>query len=157
LKIRPASATVCENYGLVDLAPGWSPASPRGARHSWRLLHNFFGVGAIIVGILAGFEAAGPPWFQYILFSVVSVIALWLFREKLLQLTRPAPSEGVDKLVGEIAVSLEDIPVNGIGKAEMRGTSWTARNIGDKPLARGQRTKVERVEGLTLVVRAEST
>jgi inner membrane protein len=117
----------------------------------------FFGVGALIVGVLAGFEAAGPPWFQYILFSLVSVTALWLFREKLLQLTRAAPSESVDNLVGETAVSLDDIPVNGIGKAEMRGTSWNARNIGDQPLARGQRTRVERIEGLTIFVRAETT
>jgi inner membrane protein len=117
----------------------------------------FFGIGAIIVGILAGFQAAGPPWFQYILFSLVSVIALWLFREKLLQLTRSAPSETVDNLVGETAVSLDDIPVNGIGKAEMRGTSWNVRNIGDQPLTRGQRTRVERIEGLTIFVRAETT
>ena len=117
----------------------------------------FFGIGAIVVGILAGFQFAGPPWFQYILFSLVSVTALWLFREKLLQLTRAAPSELVDNLVGETAVSLDDIPVNGIGKAEMRGTSWNARNIGDQPLARGQRTRVERIEGLTIFVRAETT
>jgi inner membrane protein len=117
----------------------------------------FFGIGAIVVGILAGFQFAGPPWFQYILFSLVSVTALWLFREKLLQLTRAAPSESVDNLVGETAVSLDDIPVNGIGKAEMRGTSWNARNIGDQPLARGQRTRVERIEGLTIFVRAETT
>jgi inner membrane protein len=117
----------------------------------------FFGIGALIVGILAGFQFAGPPWFQYILFSLVSVTALWLFREKLLQLTRSVPSESVDNLVGETAVSLDDIPVNGIGKAEMRGTSWNARNIGDQPLARGQRSRVERVEGLTIFVRAETT
>jgi inner membrane protein len=117
----------------------------------------FFGIGAIVVGILAGFQFAGPPWFQYILFSLVSVTALWLFREKLLQLTRAAPSESVDNLVGETAVSLDDIPVNGIGKAEMRGTSWNPRNIGDQPLARGQRTRVERIEGLTIFVRAETT
>lgn len=116
----------------------------------------FFGVGALIVGVLAGFEAAGPPWFQYILFAVISVVALWLFRERILQLTRPFPSVPVDNLVGETAVSLEDIPVNGIGKAEMRGTSWSARNIGDKPLARGQRSRVERIEGLTIFIRAES-
>lgn len=115
----------------------------------------FFGVGAIIVGILTGFQAAGPSWFQYILFSAVSLVALWLFREKLLQLTRSDSPETVDNLIGETAVLLEDISANGIGKAEMRGTSWSTRNIGDKPLARGQRCKVERVEGLTLFVRAE--
>jgi inner membrane protein len=43
-----------------------------------------------------------------------------------------------------------------VGKAEMRGTSWNTRNIGDQPLARGQRCRVERVEGLMIFVRAES-
>jgi membrane protein implicated in regulation of membrane protease activity len=36
----------------------------------------FFGVGAVVVGVLAGFNVAGPLWFQVILFSVLSVIAL---------------------------------------------------------------------------------
>ncbi|HLN87182.1 MAG TPA: NfeD family protein [Candidatus Limnocylindrales bacterium] len=117
----------------------------------------FFGVGAIIVGILTGFQAAGPTWFQFILFSIVSLLSLWLFREKLLQLTRARSSETVDNLVGETAVLLEDILANGMGKAEMRGTAWNTRNVGDKPLARGQRCRVERVEGLTLFVRAEAT
>jgi membrane protein implicated in regulation of membrane protease activity len=45
--------------------------------------------------------------------------------------------------------------VNAVGKAELRGASLTARNAGDKPLARGQRCTVERVEGLTIFVRAE--
>jgi len=117
----------------------------------------FFGIGAIVVGILARFQAAGATWFQFILFSIVSVLSLWLFREKLLQLTRARSSHGVDNLVGETAVLLEDISMNGIGKAEMRGTSWNTRNVDDKPLARGQRCRVERVEGLTLFVRAEAT
>jgi inner membrane protein len=46
--------------------------------------------------------------------------------------------------------------VNSVGKAEMRGTAWNTRNIGDQPLARGQRCRVERVEGLMIFVRAES-
>lgn len=116
----------------------------------------FFGVGALVVGILAGLQFAGPTWFQFILFSIVSVASLWLFREKLLQLTKARAAEPVDNLVGETAVLLEDISAHGIGKAEMRGTSWSTRNLGDQPLARGQRCKVERIEGLTLFVRAET-
>ena len=52
---------------------------------------------------------------------------------------------------------LETLPLNAMGKAEMRGTSWTARNIGEKPLARGERCTVERIEGLTIFIRAEQT
>ncbi|HVO91193.1 MAG TPA: NfeD family protein, partial [Terriglobales bacterium] len=115
----------------------------------------FFGVGALIVGVLAGCDAAGPLWFQFILFSLISILALWLFREKLLRLTQGTPLHNIDTLVGEIGVAAEDIAINSVGKAELRGASWTARNIGDRPLERGQRCSVERVEGLTIYVRAE--
>jgi inner membrane protein len=115
----------------------------------------FFGIGALVVGVLAGFNAAGPLWFQFILFSILSVLTLWLFRGKLLQLTQGERRENVDSLVGETAVATEEIHLNAVGKAELRGTSWNARNVGDKPLTRGQRCVVERVEGLTIFVRAE--
>ena len=117
----------------------------------------FFGVGAVVVGVLAGLNAAGPLWFQFILFSVFSVLTLWLFREKLLKLTQGGPREVIDGLVGETAVAAEEIPANAIGKAELRGTSWNARNVGEKPLIRGERCRVERVEGLTIFVRAEQS
>jgi inner membrane protein len=117
----------------------------------------FFGIGAVVVGVLAGLNAAGPLWFQFILFSILSVLTLWLFREKLLQLTQGERRKNVDSLVGETAVATEEIHLNAVGKAELRGTSWNARNIGDRPLTRGQRCIVERVEGLTIFVRAEQS
>jgi hypothetical protein len=115
----------------------------------------FFAVGAVVVGVLTGLNAAGPLWFQFILFSTVSVLTLWLFRERLVQLTQSRNEPTVDSLVGDTAVATEDIPINGIGKAEMRGSSWSARNVGERVLVRGERCKVERIEGLTIFVRAE--
>ena len=116
----------------------------------------FFGIGALFVGVLAGFDFAGPAWFQVILFLLVSVVTLWRFRERLLKVTQITTPDNVDSMIGETAVIMEEIPSNGIGKAEMRGTSWNARNIGEKPLVRGERCRVERIEGLTLVVRGEA-
>ena len=117
----------------------------------------FFGLGAIAVGLLAAFESAGPTWFQFVLFSIISVLSLLFFRKKLLELTRGPSTDRVDTYIGETAVALEDISVNGIGKTEMRGTPWNTRNLSGRPLTRGERCKVERVEGLTLFVRAETT
>ena len=117
----------------------------------------FFGLGAIAVGLLAAFESAGPTWFQFVLFSIISVLSLLFFRKKLLEQTRGPSTDRVDTYIGETAVALEDISVNGIGKAEMRGTPWNTRNLSGRPLTRGERCKVERVEGLTLFVRAETT
>ena len=116
----------------------------------------FFGVGAVVVGVLSLMDLAGPLWLQWLLFSVISVGTLVLFRRPLLRMVEPVSrTHDVDSLVGETAVALEDIPAGAIGKAEMRGTSWTARNVGASALARSQRCKVERVEGLMLFVRSE--
>ena len=115
----------------------------------------FFGSGAVVVGVLAGLGAGGPLWFQILSFSILSLLSLWLFREKLLKLTEAAPDQNVDSLIGGTAVAIDAIPVNAIGKVELRGTAWNARNSGNKPLQNGERAKVERVEGLMLFVRPE--
>ena len=36
----------------------------------------------------------------------------------------------------------------------MRGTSWSAKNVGEDAIARGKKCRVERVKGLMLFVRA---
>jgi membrane protein implicated in regulation of membrane protease activity len=64
---------------------------------------------------------------------------------------RPA----VDTLVGETAIVSEDIAAGAVGKAELRGTSWTVRSRAMEALRRGQRCRVEQVDGLTLWVKAE--
>jgi len=116
----------------------------------------FFGVGALVVGSLVGLGYGGPLWAQWLLFSVISIVTLALFRQRVLRLLddrKPAPA--MDTLEGEVAVLLEDLAVGTIGKAELRGTVWTAQNVDDRLLARGQRARVSQVDGLTLKLRAE--
>lgn len=115
----------------------------------------FFGIAAIIVGMLAGLGLAGPDWLQWLLFSVLAVGSLVLFRERLIARFRAHGEERPDNLVGEIAVLAEDLPPGAVGKAELRGTAWSVRHGGSTALVRGQRCRVERVDGLTLWVRAE--
>ena len=117
----------------------------------------FFGVGAIIVGLLTLLGMAGPDWFQWLLFSVISVASLVPLRGRLVRWVRSGDdaASGVDTLVGQTAVLLDDLQPGEVGKAELRGTSWTARNAGEQPLGKGQRGRVTRVEGLTLWLRAE--
>jgi membrane protein implicated in regulation of membrane protease activity len=115
----------------------------------------FFGVGAVAIGLLdlAGLHLAFAV--QGLLFVVVSVVSLLLFRKPLLaRFQHSMPRGKVDSLVGEMAKALEDIPAGAIGTAELRGASWTAHNAGDAPIAQSARCRVERVDGLTLHVRA---
>jgi len=113
----------------------------------------FFGLSALLVAGLSAL-GLGPAWLQWLAFAALGVVFLLLLRRRLharLE-TRNIP---VDSLVGEIALPLEDLPPGATGRAEMRGTSWTARNSGGAPLARGCRCQVEKVEGLTIWIRAE--
>jgi inner membrane protein len=113
----------------------------------------FFGIGAIIVGTLDSLGLAGPDWMQWLLFSLLSVGCLLIFRRPLMRKLRPASADRpVDSLVGETAQAMEDIPAGGQGKAELRGASWNARNTSQQPLLRGQRCQVDKVEGLVLWV-----
>lgn len=114
----------------------------------------FFGVGGVIVGLLTLVDLGGPTWVQWLLFSVVSVLALLLFRGPLMRrvhandwMRRP-----IDALTEDIATTLEEIAPGSIGRAELRGTPWSARNIGAAVLSKGQRCAVQRVDGLTLYI-----
>lgn len=117
----------------------------------------FFGLAAVAVGAVAGLGLGEPVWVQWLLFSVLSVASLLLFRGPLLAKIKSREQTGheVDTMVGETATLLEDLPLGGAGKAESRGTTWGVLNAGQVPLSKGQRTRVERVEGLTLWVKPE--
>ena len=89
----------------------------------------FFGIAALTIGALHLFQIAGPVWFQFLLFSVISVASLLLFRNPLIRVLKLDGAPGdVDSMVGETAVPLEDIPPGAVGRAELRGSAWTARN-----------------------------
>jgi inner membrane protein len=115
----------------------------------------FFGAGAILVGALKLLGWGGPAWAEWLVFTVLSVASLALFRDPLMRRFNLKSGRPVDRLEGERALVTEDVAPGGVGKAEMRGTSWTARSVSREALARGQRCRVERVEGLTLWLKAE--
>jgi membrane protein implicated in regulation of membrane protease activity len=117
----------------------------------------FFGIGAIVVGALVWAGLAEPDWLQWLLFTVLSIAALVPLRGRLLRRLASGAdaAAGVDSLVGQLAVVLDDLPPGELGKAELRGTAWNARNGDQSALRRGQRGKVTRVDGLTLWLQAE--
>ena len=115
----------------------------------------FFGCAALAVGLLAALGVAQPLWLQGILFTGLSVAAVIFFRPLLARQLRGGAGEAVEDLVGERAVACDDIAAHGFGRAELRGTKWNARNIGETAVGSGQACLVEHVDGLTLWIRAE--
>jgi membrane protein implicated in regulation of membrane protease activity len=117
----------------------------------------FFGLSALLVGTLAGLEIVNVDWLQWLLFSVIAIGSLLVFRGPLLARMSDgrAAHVRVDSLVGEVVVPLEALPAGATGKAELRGTTWTAKNVGATPFHKGQRGRVTNVDGLTLWITTE--
>ncbi len=115
----------------------------------------FFGLAALLVGALAGFDVVTADWMQWLLFSVIAVVSMLLFRRPLLRISQGHPPHHVDTMVGEAAVLLEDVPPGQTGKAELRGSTWTAKNAGAESLQKGRRATVSKVDGLTLWLKPE--
>ena len=116
----------------------------------------FFGIAALAIAGLHVLNVAGPVWVQLLLFSVLSVGSLALFRSPLMKwMQLDLPGRAVDTMVGDSAVPLDDIPAGAVGRAEMRGAVWTARNQDSSTLSRGQRCTVVQVDQLMIFLTAE--
>jgi membrane protein implicated in regulation of membrane protease activity len=117
----------------------------------------FFGLGAITVGVLmrAGVIAAAPE--QWLLFTVASLAYLGLFRRRMMARLQQPPVRDVESLVGDVALPQQRIEAGGIGRAEVRGTMWTARNEAAIAIEPGQRCRVVRVTDLEVGVQPEKT
>ena len=116
----------------------------------------FFGIAAIAIGALHLLDLAGPVWFQFLLFGLIAIMSLVLFRNPLLRVMKlDGMGKDVDSMVGETAVPLEDIAPGAVGRAELRGSAWSARNSSTGVLQRGQRCRVVRVDRLMIFLEPE--
>jgi membrane protein implicated in regulation of membrane protease activity len=114
----------------------------------------FFAAGAFLVAILIAVHLDLPLWAQLLIFTLFSLATLLLIRPLVVKKLKLSSTKYVDTMVGEQAIAMDDIPPAAFGKAEMRGSTWNARNVGETGLTRGQRCVVEKVEGLVLHLKA---
>ncbi len=112
----------------------------------------FFGIGALAVGALSLLGVVTNVPLQFLLFSVLSVASLAILRGRLQSRIQTPPSSNVDSLVGVVAMVQERMAPRAIGRVEVRGSMWAARNTSDITLDPGQRARVAAVDGLTLAV-----
>jgi hypothetical protein len=118
----------------------------------------FIGLSALLVGLAAFLVPSLPDWSEWALFGALAILLLVFFRRWLRDRfpgVRARARLG-EPLVGEIGVLQETIAPGAVGRVQLRGSPWSARNAGDTPLEAGSRARVQRVEGLTLHVVRET-
>ena len=116
----------------------------------------FFGIAAVVVALLQLAGIGGPPWLQMLLFSALSIASLVLFRNPIMRrMNLTGGAADIDTLATETGSVLEAMAPGSNGRVEVRGTTWSARNVGASSLSSGARCIVVRSERLTLLVKAE--
>lgn len=112
----------------------------------------WFALGALAALIASLF--GGALWLQLVWFFAVSVLTLWLTRPLALKyLNSRRVATNADRVIGAEAVVTEDIDnIAGSGAVHVDGHEWTARSGSGANIAKGAVVRVERIEGVKLIV-----
>ena len=113
----------------------------------------FVGAAAICLGILGLVGVTLPIWGQWVLFSVLAVGSMVLFRQKLYDRLRGGAAAGFDgSAAGAMVAVKEIVPPGGRTRVRLRGSQWTAVNVGLAPIASGADARVVESDGLELKI-----
>lgn len=115
----------------------------------------FIGAAALVVGFLGLTYAHFPVWLQWIVFSGLAIFSMVSVRRRVYERMRgklPAMRAGP---AGETIRLAQDLAPGDTCRVEYRGSSWSAVNAGVSIIAAGAPAHIQRVDGLTLVLRAE--
>lgn len=116
----------------------------------------FVGTSAFIVGMLQLTGLGMPEWLQWLVFAAMAAISVLTFRRRIYERMRrklPAMKGGP---AGEIITLPTELSPGETCRLEYRGGSWSAINGGKAAIAAGARARIDRVDGLTLVVHGDT-
>ena len=110
----------------------------------------FFGIAAALVGLLGlGIEISESM--QWLIFALLSIVAMVAFRRRIYQKIRKPAGEVEEPLrLGDRVVLPAPLEPGQSCRVDYRGSSWTARNIDSMALS-GE-VEIVKVDGLTLHV-----
>ena len=110
----------------------------------------FVGAAAILMGVLGLVGVTLPIWAQWVLFAVLAVGSMVLFRQKLYDRLRGGAAGFDGSAAGATVAVKEVVPPGGRTRVRLRGSQWTAVNVGAAPIAAGADARVVESDGLEL-------
>lgn len=113
----------------------------------------FIGAGAIAVGLTLFLGVELPVWAQWIAFAALSLAFMVALRRKLYEQLRGPKTPLGSAAVGKTVLIPQDLAPGSSCRAEFRGTTWKAVNIGNEAIPAQSDAVIDAVDGLTLHVR----
>lgn len=111
---------------------------------------------AALVTCMSGWSLGGlpPEATQVLVFAVVSALALAVTRPLVRRfMTRPHIPTNSDRLLGMVAKVTEAVDNDrASGAVYVDGKTWTARSVDGEPIPAGTQVKVQKIEGVKLLV-----
>jgi len=114
----------------------------------------FLGAAAILTGLTAFAAPELPQWMQWLIFAGLALVSMVFFRRRVYQLLRREVPDMANDMLSEHLTLPVGLPVDGTCRVELRGSTWTARNVGTVPIPPGENVRIVGVDGVTLRVEA---
>jgi membrane protein implicated in regulation of membrane protease activity len=115
----------------------------------------FLGIAALVIGILTLSGLLTADWLQWLAFGVLAAFLMVTFRRWVYERLRRRLPEVSSGPVGQTVVMPSELKPGETCRLEYCGSSWSAVNGGVSLIGAGGRARVDRVDGLTLVVHGE--
>lgn len=111
----------------------------------------FFGVAAFIVALVKNFTGLDNVPLEIVLFALLGLSAILVFRKKLLHSFRAKQGFSADQ--HKTFILDRDLPPHGEARIDYSGSTWTAVNDSNRALVQGEKAVIVRTEGIKLFVR----
>ena len=116
----------------------------------------FLGISAFVVGLLEVAGVISADWLQWATFAVIAVVSMLTFRRQIYEKMRHKLPPMKSGPAGETVTLPTVLSPGETCRLEFRGSSWNAVNGGKSVLEAGSAARIDRVEGLTLVIHGDA-
>jgi len=115
----------------------------------------FIGAAALIVGFLEVAGLVRAQWLEWLVFALLAALSMLGFRRRIYERMRRKLPAMRTSPQGEVVVLPAELPPGASCRLEFRGSWWNVLNGGGSVIGAGARARIDRVDGLTLVVHAD--
>jgi membrane protein implicated in regulation of membrane protease activity len=116
----------------------------------------FLGVAALVIGISTLTGIVTVAWLQWLAFAALAAFFMVTFRRWVYERLRRKLPDVKSGPVGQTVVLPAELQPGESCRLEYCGSSWSAVNGGASLIEGGARARIDRVDGLTLIVHGES-